>query len=311
LHISGSAQLLPATRSLFNAFANADPATKRQQAITPEPLQGTHTLAGLEFRETRDTPAAIATNLAILGLFFAVRSCENTTTPKPGRTKTADMIGVIFLDKGKREIPQEHPGIALAAHVTLLFADQKDRHKKARRTQKRTDDPVHCPVRRAASLIERIRRLVPVFPGSLTAINTCMHRAKEGLVKLQLARGFLRSQLRHACSALGGKKVFGFDSEDIGTKSIRSGAAMGLFLANHLTERIVLMGRWESEAFLACTRPKAIEWTNNMSGDMTLHDSFADASGFNMTDPDVARVPPRRFNGPDNSLIIPAFHLDQ
>jgi hypothetical protein len=247
--------------------------------------------------------------LAILGLFFAMRSCENTTTPKPGRTKTIDMTGVIFLDKDKREIPQDHPGIALAVYVTLLFADQKNRHKNARRTQKRTDDPVLCPVRRAASLIERIRRLVPGFLGS-TTINTYMHRAKEGLVKLQLASGFLRSQLRHACTVLGGKKVFGFDHHEIGTKSIRSGAAMGLFLANHSAERIMLMGRWESQAFLACIRPQVIEWTNNMSRDMIRHDSFADASGLDVADPNVARVPPRRFNGPDDSLIIPALHLD-
>jgi hypothetical protein len=308
-HVAGSSQLLPATRSLFKAFANADPAPKRQRAITPKLLRGMYTLAGLEFEVTRDTPAAIATDLAILGLFFAMRSCENTTTPKPGRTKIVDMIGVIFLDSDKREIPQNHPGISLAAHVTLLFADQKNRDKNARRTQKRTDDPVLCPVRRAASLIERIRRLVPGFSGS-TTINTYMHKAREGLVQLQLASGFLRSQLRHACSTLGGKRVFGFDKQDIGTKSIRSGAAMGLFLANHSTERIMLMGRWLSQAFLVYIRPQVIEWTNNMSCDMIRHDSFTDASGFDMADPDIARVPPRRFNGPDNSLIIPAFHLD-
>jgi hypothetical protein len=272
-------------------------------------LRGMYTLAGLDFRETRDTPAAIATDLAIFGLFFAMRSCENSTTPKPGRTKTVDMAGIIFLDNDEQEIPQSHPGIALAARVTTLFADQKNRHKNARRTQKRTDDPVLCPVRRAASLVDRIRRLVPGFSGS-TTINTYMHQAREGPVKLQLASGFLRSQLRHACSTLGGKKVFGFDSNDIGTKSIRSGAAMGLFLANHSGERIMLMGRWESQAFLVYIRPQVIEWTNNMSGDMIRHDSFTDASGFDMADPDIARVPPRRFNGPDNSLIIPAFHLD-
>ena len=268
-----------------------------------------YTLAGLEFEVTRDTPAAIATDLAILGLFFAMRSCENTTTPKPGRTKIVDMIGVIFLDSDKREIPQNHPGISLAAHVTLLFADQKNRDKNARRTQKRTDDPVLCPVRRAASLIERIRRLVPGFSGS-TTINTYMHKAREGLVQLQLASGFLRSQLRNACSSLGGKRVFGFDKQDIGTKSIRSGAAMGLFLANHSTERIMLMGRWLSQAFLVYIRPQVIEWTNNMSCDMIRHDSFTDASGFDMADPDIARVPTRQFNGPDNSLVIPALHLD-
>jgi hypothetical protein len=267
------------------------------------------TLAGLAFRETHDTTVAIAADLAILGFFFAMRSCENTTTPKPGLTKTVDMVGVIFLDDDHREIPQDHPGIALAVYVTLLFADQKNRDKNARRTQKRTDDPVLCPVRRAASLIERIRRLVPGFSGS-TTINSYAHQTSEGLVTLQLASGFLRDQLRHTCSTLGGKKVFGFDRADIGTKSIRSGAAMGLFLANHSTERIMLMGRWLSQAFLVYIRPQVIEWTNNMSRDMIRHDSFTDASGFDMADPEIARVPTRRFNGPDNSLIIPSFHLD-
>jgi hypothetical protein len=67
---------------------------------------------------------------------------------------------------------------------------------------------------------------------------------------------FLCRQLRHACSVLGGKKVFGFDAKDIGTKSIRSGAAMGLFLMNHSTERIMLMDRWLPQAFRVYIRPQ-------------------------------------------------------
>jgi hypothetical protein len=47
-----------------------------------------------------------------------------------------------------------------------------------------------------------------------------------------------------------------------------------------------------------------------MSRDMIRHDSFADAGGFDLADPNIARVLPRRFNGPDNSLITPSFHLD-
>jgi hypothetical protein len=85
---------------------------------------------------------------------------------------------------------------------------------------------------------------------------------------------------------------------------------MGLFLANHSAEQIMLMGRWKSQAFLVHIRPQVIEWTNNMSGDMIRHDSYADASGFDMADPNIDRVPPRRFNGPNKSLITPAFHLD-
>jgi hypothetical protein len=149
------------------------------------------------------------------------------------------------------------------------------------------------------------------LPGE-TAIITCAHKACAGLVMLQLASGFLQHQLQRSCATLGGKNVFGFNRVDIGTKSIRLGAAMGLFLANHSTERTMLMGHWWwLQAFLACTRPQeVIEWTNNMSRDMIRHDSFAEASGFDLADPHIARAPPRRFNGPDNSIIMPALHLD-
>ncbi len=47
------------------------------------------------------------------------------------------------------------------------------------------------------------------------------------------------------------------------------------------------MGRWLSQAFLAHMRPQVIEWTNNMSRDMICHDTFADASGFDMADPEI------------------------
>ena len=175
LHIEGSAQLLPATHSLFKAFENANPAPNQQRAITPK-----YTLAGLAFPESRDTPPAIAADLAIVGLFFAIRSCKNTiATPQPGKTKTVDMLGLTFLDNNKLEIPQDHPGLALAVYVTFLFADQKNRDKNARQTQKRTNNPVLCTVRRAASLIKRIRRLVPDFSGSST-FNTYSQQAARG-----------------------------------------------------------------------------------------------------------------------------------
>ena len=84
---------------------------------------------GLAFAEIHDTPQAIVVDLAIVGLFFlAMRSCENTTTPQPGKN-TADMCGLTSLDSNKREIPQDHPGLALVVYVTFLFADQKNGDK--------------------------------------------------------------------------------------------------------------------------------------------------------------------------------------
>jgi hypothetical protein len=188
-----------------------------------------HPRSHLELEETCDTPAATAADLTILGCFFAMRSCENAAAPKPGLTKTVDVIGLVFLDKDHSKTPQDHLGIALPVCVTFLFlADQKNRDKNAQHTQKRMDhDPVLCPVWRAASSIGRICCLVFGFLGS-TTINFCAHQTtSQGLVTLQLASGFLRGQLRNTCATLGGKPVFGFNKNKICPVGCRHGLVPG------------------------------------------------------------------------------------
>jgi hypothetical protein len=105
--------------------------------------------------------------------------------------------------------------------------------------------------------------------------------------------------------------VFGYAAKDIGTKSLQSGAAMSLFLMNHSTERIMLLGHWKSDAFLVYIRPQVLEWTNSMSRDMIRHDSFLDVADCDQANHDLPRTRPRRFNGgPDNSLIFPSLRLE-
>jgi hypothetical protein len=261
-------------------------------------------LAGVAVLLTHDSPAAIIAELAIVAFFFAMRSCECTTTPTPGKTKTINLPGIIFRDRNKQVVPHDSPDLAEAEHVSLTFEDQKNNEKNDTRSQRRTDDPILCPVRRSASLVSRILRLVPNH-GASTTVNTILD---SGTV-LAMSQEFLRDRLRVTCTALGGKKAFGYSASDIGTKSLRSGAAMALFLMNHSTERIMLLGRWKSAAFLVYIRPQVLEWTNDMSRDMIHHDSFLDVSDFDQADPDVPRLRPRRFNGPDNALIFPSLHL--
>ena len=64
------------------------------------------------------------------------------------------------------------------------------------------------------------------------------------------------------------------NASDIGTRSIRSGAAMGLFLAGISVDKIKMLGRWSSDAFLVYIRPQVLEWTNNMSSEMIKNNSF-------------------------------------
>jgi hypothetical protein len=261
-------------------------------------------LAGVNIPATQDSPAAAIADLSISAFFFAMRSCECTTTPTPGKTKTINLAGIVFRDASKRIVPQESPAIHDAEYVSFTFEDQKNNEKNDTRSQRRTTDGVLCPVRRTASIVARIRRLVPGYSGA-TTINTIF----VGGTVIALSQEYLRDRLRVTCTALGGKATFGYSASDIGTKSLRSGAAMALFLMNHSTERIMLLGRWKSAAFLVYIRPQVLEWTNDMSRDMIRHDSFLDVSDFDQADPDLPRLRPHRFNGPDNALLFPSLHL--
>jgi hypothetical protein len=296
--------LHPFARSLFRAFENVDPAIKRQKAATPKLLRRMFRLAGVGLSPSHDSAFATIAELAIFGYFFAMRSCENTSTPKPGGTKIVCLLGLIFRDDRKRVIPHCHPGLSMALYITVIFVAQKNQLKMDKRTQRRTTDAILCPVKRAASLVERILRRVSNH-STATTINTVHLQGAT----LTLTGEFLRDRLRTTCSTYGGKAEFGFDAHEIGTKSIRSGAAMSLFLMNNSSDRIMLLGRWLSKAFLAYIRPQVLEWTNNMSMDMTQADSFLDVGNFDQTDSHQPRVHPNRFHGPDAALVIPRMHL--
>jgi hypothetical protein len=220
-----------------------------------------------------DTRDAVVAEIAIVAYFYAMRSCEITTTPTPGRTKITRLRGVTFRDASHREIPHDSPQLSSAFRVTVTFENQKNGLKMDRRTHEKTGDPVMCPVLRLASLIRRILA-ADEEAGPDTPVSTIW--GEEG--SRTVTSDELRKQLRTACLKGGGAATFGYNSNDIGTRSIRSGAAMGLFLMNHPVAKIMILGRWSSDAFLVYIRPQVLEWTNQMSGDMIRHDSFFDAT---------------------------------
>jgi hypothetical protein len=191
--------------------------------------------------------------------------------------------------------------------VTLTFEDQKNGTKNDRRTHQQTSDPVLCPVKRLVSIVRRILRTVPTADQH-TSINT----VRLISVTTQVSSTTLLNFIRSTCTIGGGNAIFGYDAADIGTKSIRSGAAMGLFLMNHPVHKIMLLGRWSSDAFLVYIRPQVLEWTNNMSQDMIHNNSFTDASDSRKTQPSDPRTRQRRFNGDASSSIsttMQAMHL--
>ena len=130
---------------------------------------------------------------------------------------------------------------------------------------------------------------------------------------IAITNSFLLKLLRLICKIYGGKQAFGFSPSEIGNCSIRGGAAMALFLADHSPARIMIMlGRWSSDAFLVYMRPQVLEWTNNMSCDMTNYESFMDLSSRSAHRNTSSQFPSKvlqPFHGRDSSIIIPKLHL--
>jgi len=88
----------------------------------------------------------------------------------------------------------------------------------------------------------------------------------------------IRDLLRFLCKTFGKKKGYRIEPKEIGAKSIRSGAAMALTLMNHSKTKIMILGRWSSDAFMNYIRPQVLEWTNLMAKDMARAGSFHDVN---------------------------------
>lgn len=292
MHIKGHTHLRPFVRSLLKAFDNGDPPKNQQRAITPKLLRGMHALSGAHNKTTSNTAFAIVAELSIVAFFFAMRSCEISLTPSPGKTRPIRLGGVVFRDASHREICHRDGDLSKAERVTITFEDQKNGTKMDKRTHQRTNDPVLCPVRCASALVKRIYDRVPNASED-TTLDT-MYLVER---RCRVSGALIRQHLRSSCTALGGKETFGYSTGDIGTRSLRSGAAMSLFLMNHSVHKIMILGRWSSDAFLVYIRPQVLEWTNNMSQDMIHLDSFFDA-----TDPrKTAKADPRTRQRPSST----------
>ena len=79
--------------------------------------------------------------------------------------------------------------------------------------------------------------------------------------------------LRDAVGAIGEVRL-GVKKEDVGTHSIRSGAAMAMYLEECPVFMIMLIGRWSSDAFLRYIRKQVMEFSQNVAKRMLSCQNF-------------------------------------
>ena len=243
--------------------------------MTPALLNDMYHLA-----QTMPKWAQHAADLILGGYFFAMRACEFCLTERPGRTRRLTTANVVFRDKESRLVKHDDPRLrSKAMFVTVCFVDQKNGTKMEKRSQRRSGIKILCPVEAWVSVISRLQKeIAPIRGVVLGAMPVCTYR--EGGRMFEVEAKQVLQLLRQTCAINDGENKYGISESEIGTRSIRSGAAMALALqGGNSDKKIMMLGRWRSIAFLDYIRPQVLEWAGDMSSEMAKTISFLDVGG--------------------------------
>jgi len=243
------------------AYKKFDPKAKQQKAVPSRVIRRAIQSASSE-REQHEA------DLVGGAFFFACRSCEYSEVQGERKTKTIE-VGNIQFFKGKRELSHLDPYLLHADSVSITFVLQKNNTKYDTITQWATNDKDLCPVQRWGRLVQRIRS----YPGSTDATPVNLFRDPKTLSYHYITSSNISSALRRSAEWFGVDDL-GFQPKELGTHSIRSGAAMAMYLTQTPVYTIMLIGRWSSDAFLRYIRTQVQDFARGVSQNMIQAEDF-------------------------------------
>jgi hypothetical protein len=254
----------------YRAYKTLDPKEVQQKAI---PLC---VLSAIALKDTTETQ--VATSQLILGaFFFACRSCEYLRVPnaKEKKTKCLTLRNIAFHLNGA-VLPHSSPLLTVADNVAITFETQKNGRKFDTVTQWATHHETLCPVTQWACLVKRIRN----YPGANddTNVSAVWHHGKIH----HMTSKEITDALRDGLSVFGSKKLR-IEPNEIGTHSIRSGAAMAMYLGGVPVFAIQIIGRWSSNAFMKYIRKQIEEFTFDVSARMLTTQTFTHSTDPNQS----------------------------
>ena len=144
-------------------------------------------------------------------------------------------------------LDHSNPQCEFADSVAITFEFQKKDERNDTVTQKGTDHAFMSPVKIWYEIVKRVRS----YPG--TDDDTSVSAVwRSGRIQHVTSEDMIIA-LRAAATAIGEDKV-GFNISEIGTHSLRSGAAMAMALDQISVYVIMMIGRWSSNTFLKYIR---------------------------------------------------------
>ncbi len=247
----------------YRAYKNNDPKEKHEKAI-PACI-----LSRIAANQTSKFTRALS-QLIIGAFFFACRLCEYLKVAKPQdkRTKLLCLFNITFFKNGQI-LHRLHNTKSLhtANSVAITFETQKNDRKFDNVTQWRTNHPTLCPVKQWAALVTRISSYPETTDNTpVSAVwryNTITHVTANDVTAL----------LRDAVKGHGEHDIRIYKNE-IGTHSIRSGAAMAMYLGGVPVFAIMMIGRWSSDSFMAYIRKQIEQFTFGVSSRMLTTQHF-------------------------------------
>jgi len=284
---------------MLRGYEKDDPPPKRQKAVTPALL-----LDLVDYAKGLPLWARHAADLIVGGYFFAMRVCEFCLTERPGRTRRLTLGDIVFRDRESRVVDQTDPHLdEKAMFVTICFADQQNGTKMERRSHKKTGQEVLCPVKAWVRVVQRVRSQFRTKEDNSIPVGAY----QEGDSVKEISSSQVLQLLRDSCQFHDGENRYGIKASELGTRSIRSGAAMALALqGNTSDQKIMMLGRWKSTAFLHYIRPQVLEWAGDAANQMSKTRSFLDVGrGHGETNVKLSTLPNISQTGEE----IPLFTL--
>ncbi len=245
----------------LRSYAKNDPKEKQQKAL---PVCVHRLILSSQSTELRRAMG----KLAAAAHFWAMRSFDYSKVPKAEQRQTKQLcLRSITFIKGGNILDHSSPELSSADCVSITFERQKNDRKSDIVTQWRTTDPVMCPVKLWASIITRI--LTYKGTNKDSPVSLARHRNKIISITSEMISNLLKDGV-----VANGETKLGIQRLEVGTHSIRSGAAMAMYLAGLPIFLIMLIGCWSRLAFLKYIRKQVQEFSHGISSKMITVQSF-------------------------------------
>jgi len=244
-------------QDLYKRYKDEDPPPRSQHAVPNTTIRWTAAFfsAGSQRQQT-------GAALIVLAYFFLLRVGEYTPTRNTSRKKRTIPLrkGDVTLLRNNQPMDREAPLAELltATGCTICLENQKNGHKDETIFHEATPDPIMCPVKAMALLLDKLRG---------RPADTPLGTFFEGNRSRRVNAADTLAMIRHG--AIGDNlEAEGYDLSRIGTHSIRASGAVRLKLAGYNDTTIKKLGRWSSDTFLQYIQPHIAPLTEGCAARM-------------------------------------------